>query len=344
MDLLSTPEQDQIVESVRALLAGAAPLRPIQDQAAPSNWAETALWRRMAELGWFGLGMAGAEGGVGYTIAEELLMFREIGRQVAPGPILATALAARLASLAGERSVASALLDGTLTAGLGEICGPGAGGPPLNGELVLWDSSPGGFVLVADDRAAALYEVDGLKGFQVVECMDRSVGLALASATDLTPVVTLSAGVDPIAQRAIVLAAATLAGNAEATTEMSADYAKVREQFGRPIGAFQAVQHRCADMVLRAESAWSLAVLAGLGLDESGIELPDYSVSAAKALAGTAALENARANIQNHGGMGFTAEYAAHLYLRRAHVVDQMLRPGRVHLDRVMAAQTVGCA
>jgi len=88
MDLLPTPEQEQIVESARALLAAEAPLRPLQEPTAPA-WAGTPLWRHMGELGWFGLGLGEAQGGIGYSIAEELLLFREIGRQVAPGPVLA---------------------------------------------------------------------------------------------------------------------------------------------------------------------------------------------------------------------------------------------------------------
>jgi len=108
----------------------------------------------------------------------------------------------------------------------------------------------------------------------------------------------------------------------------------VRQQFGRPIGSFQAVKHRCADMAVRAEVARSLTTFAAVALAE-GEETAPRHVAAAKVLATDAALANAADNVQNHGGMGFTWEADAHLYLKRAWLLEHALGTRAAHLDRL---------
>jgi len=131
---------------------------------------------------------------------------------------------------------------------------------------------------------------------------------------------------------ATLLAAAEAVGVAERTLEDSVEYAKVRQQFGRPIGSFQAVKHRCADMAVRAEVARSLTTFAAVALAE-GEETAPRHVAAAKVLASDAALANAADNIQNHGGMGFTWEADAHIYLKRAWLLEHALGTRAAHLD-----------
>jgi alkylation response protein AidB-like acyl-CoA dehydrogenase len=128
-----------------------------------------------------------------------------------------------------------------------------------------------------------------------------------------------------------------LAGLAEQVRDASAAYAKVRVQFGRPIGSFQAVKHRCADMALRAEAAWAQTEVAALRFAAPGAAAA-FDVAAAKVVAVDAAIRNARDNIQNHGGIGFTAEHPAHLFLKRAHVLEQQLGATRAHLRTVLTA------
>ncbi|WP_281376011.1 acyl-CoA dehydrogenase family protein, partial [Pseudonocardia pini] len=122
--------------------------------------------------------------------------------------------------------------------------------------------------------------------------------------------------------RGVVLAAAALCGVAEACRDRSAEYAKTRTQFGQPIGVFQAVKHRCAEMATRCEAAMSLTSYAALVLAEGR---PDaaFQVSSAKLVASAAAIDNAADDVQNHGGMGFTDESGAHLYVRRARLLEQ---------------------
>jgi alkylation response protein AidB-like acyl-CoA dehydrogenase len=128
---------------------------------------------------------------------------------------------------------------------------------------------------------------------------------------------------DADAARADMLAAAMLAGIAERTLAMSVDYARVRVQYGKPIGTFQAVKHRCADMAVRAEAAWAITALAAVGVDAE-LSSARFDATAALCVASGAALENARDNIQNHGAIGFTDEHSAQRYLKRAHLLTSL--------------------
>ena len=127
-------------------------------------------------------------------------------------------------------------------------------------------------------------------------------------------------------------------GIAEAERDMGARYAIDREQFGRPIGAFQAVKHRVADTAIRAEAAWSQTAVAALRVaaGEGGAQ---FQASSAKVVATDAAIRNGRDTIQNHGAIGFTAEHDAHLFLKRAHVLDHVLGDTRTHLSIVLDAE-----
>jgi alkylation response protein AidB-like acyl-CoA dehydrogenase len=135
--------------------------------------------------------------------------------------------------------------------------------------------------------------------------------------------------------RATVLVAAELAGIATATAEQSTQYGKDREQFGQPVGAFQAVKHRCADMAVRAEAATSLVRYAALAVRDG---LPDaaFHAYAARAVAARSAVENAQINVQNHGGIGFTWEHTAHRYVTRAQVRARTVGTLRDSLDGLL--------
>jgi alkylation response protein AidB-like acyl-CoA dehydrogenase len=142
---------------------------------------------------------------------------------------------------------------------------------------------------------------------------------------------------EPIGLRANVLLAARLSGLAQGACELAAAYAKVREQFGKPIGSFQAIKHRCADMLLRCEASSHLTALACLKVEARapGAEL---QVAAAKLKAAHAAHENGRAVIQVHGGLGFQAECDAHWFMKRAHVYDAAGGNMLAQASRVYAA------
>jgi alkylation response protein AidB-like acyl-CoA dehydrogenase len=326
MDLLPTPEQDEIVATVRAQLAKDFDLHQLSGRDGTDEVVDRDLWRRCAELGWFGLGLSEALGGVGYSLVEEALLFAELGAHATPGPFLPVVLGARLAALAGDAGVAARILAGEDLVALARR--DAAGGPVTvtdHGGATWW-------LLIDAGRAALVEPVD----VEPVPSIDPLVPLGRAGLGTPSEVAALDDAA-ALVLRGTVLVAAELAGIASATAAQSTEYAKDREQFGRPIGSFQAVKHRCADMAVRAEAATSLVRYASLALADAR---PDaaFHVHAARVVAGAAALDNARTNVQNHGGIGFTWEHTAHRYVTRAEVRTRTLGDRADHLGALLDA------
>jgi hypothetical protein len=243
-------------------------------------------------------------------MAEEALLFRELGRALAPGPFLGQVLAVHAAAAGDLRADLAA---GTAVAGLAE--------PTVAGERFrLIDAAGADVLAVVTADGVVLVDAGTAKDREARPGLDPSVTVEVASLDP--PAVPPAAG--ELAARGQVLVAAMLAGICEATRDESAAYAKVREQFGKPIGAFQAVKHRCADMAVRAEAAGGLTFLAALSLQAGTPDAPAL-VRLAKALAGEHAIANAADDIQNHGGTGFTADCPAHRYLARANLLATLL-------------------
>jgi alkylation response protein AidB-like acyl-CoA dehydrogenase len=317
VDLLPTAEQDEIVASVRAVL---------EDRHALGAALDETLWSAAVEQGWFAIGLPEDLGGVGYSLAEEALVFEEIGRAAAPGPFLATALAARVAAEGGAPELATELIGGARRAALAEPEGDG---------VRVTDHVGSTIALLLDDEVSLV----SLDDVEVDE--QPSIDVLVPLATAATPTSRLAVAADPAAirRRATVLVAAQLAGIAEATASQSVAYAKDREQFGQPIGGFQAVKHRCADMAVRADMASSQVRWAALAT-ERGQSDAAFHAEAAAVVAIDAALANASINIQNHGGIGFTWEHTAHRYLTRARMWAATLGGLRGHQARLLAAPT----
>jgi alkylation response protein AidB-like acyl-CoA dehydrogenase len=327
MDLLPTPEQDEIVSSVGAFLTAKLPMTRLRELQAEGAPVDDAVWRQCASLGWFGLGLDEAAGGVGYGLAEEALVFREIGRHLAPGPFLATVLAARVAS----RPQRDAILDGATRVALVDVRDATVTPDGVTGTVLLYDHPTAELGIVLVPAGAALVELTGFTELTPSPCLDPSTSVATARADELRPVAYVAAAADPVFTRGAVLAAAMASGIAEATRDLSAEHARSRVQFGRPIGVNQAIKHACTDMAVRAEAAATQTFFAAMTLDS---QRPDaaFQASSAKLVATDAALENARTTIQVHGGLGFTWEHDAHLHLKRAHVLDQILGSRHYHL------------
>ncbi|HEY1281693.1 MAG TPA: acyl-CoA dehydrogenase family protein [Acidimicrobiales bacterium] len=325
MDLLPSPEQAEIANSARSFLAAEVPMTAVRANADRPG-VDRDVWARVGALGWFGLGLDEASGGVGYGLPEEVLLFREIGRFLAPGPFVASALAARVAAAAGESTTAGAIVEGRAVVGLAE---------PFGDRYRLLDATHADLVLTVDADGAALTERSAWGDVEPAVAMDPTVELAYARAPDGPPIVVAIGRA--VAERGAVLTAAMLVGTAEATRDMSAQYAKDREQFGKPIGTFQAVKHRCADMAVRCEVTLDLTIYAALLFDAGSPDAPLH-VAAAKALAGEYAIANAFDNVQNHGGIGVTWEHDAHLFVKRAHVAASTFGGRTEQLASVLAA------
>ena len=266
-------------------------------------------------------------GGAGLSVADEALAFREYGRALLSPSLISTVLAARVAHHVGDANLLEQIREGRSRAALAVPLG-GKLDASAHGELHVFDGDECDLVVAWDRYGAALFDVaqfttGACRAPQPITGLDPSVTLALASPSDAPARFYVSAGAEPLPSWGRLLTASMLVGIAEAARDMSVEHAKTRQQFGVPIGTFQAIKHRCADMALNAEAAWSQTCYAALCLRERLAEA-EFQVAAAKLIAANAALSATAENIQVHGAMGFTAELGAHLLLKRAHLLNQV--------------------
>ncbi len=329
IDLLPTEEQQALTDAVAAFLSQELPVKRVRELTASGHGVSVSTWRRCAAQGWFGLGLPQEVGGTGYGLAEQALMFRELGRQLTPGPILGTVAAAHLAAAAGgQDELLAGLLDGRLRANLGYS-------PTGLDKVLVWHAGEAGLLVVIDSvtGTAELFDLRGIAVSEAGPSIDPAYRIGVMPRARL-PEPLYRAQTWPIVLSMTGLLAAMLCGIAEAERDMNAEYVTRRVQFGHPIGSFQAVKHRAADSAVRAESAWCQTILAllrcGAGTADAGIQ-----ISAAKVVAAEAAVLNGRDNIQNHGAIGFTAQHDAHLFLKRAQVYAAMLGEPKDHLRRL---------
>jgi alkylation response protein AidB-like acyl-CoA dehydrogenase len=280
-------------------------------------------WQEIAELGWLGLGADPEVGGAGAALVDETLVFREIGRGLVPGPILTTLASARLAQWAGSPELAAALIDGRHRVSRAVAA---AGG---EGRLLLTDPDGAGLVLFVGADSAGLYDrpddVALTPGLEDSTAMGRTAIGGLGTARVKTREQYIVAAVRRVLT---ILTSAQLAGIARATCDLATVQAKNRVQFGKPIGAFQAIKHRCADMATAAMAAENIVFFAALTAP-TGLAGSDYNALAAAALCRRAAFANARTSIQIHGAMGFSVENSAHRFVKRTHTLCTVEDLGR---------------
>jgi alkylation response protein AidB-like acyl-CoA dehydrogenase len=333
MDLTPSPEQDAVRDAIRTMLRDRMPSERVRAVLASGDPVDRPFWRQAAALGWLGLALPESAGGAGYGLPEAMLLFTELGRALVPGPWLGSVVGAH--ALAGTPQCAG-VLEGALLVALVDDPGDALGqGDTLDGEAagVLDADRVDGFVVVGSRRVR--WTASGAPGLVTTASLSmdptRRIGTVRARRV---PATVLDADASALRRTATVLVAAEAVGVAERTLEMSVEYAKVRQQFGKPIGTFQAIKHRCADMATRTEVARAVVVYAAVAVAES-VPDADAHVHGAKALATDAAIENATDNVQNHGGMGYTWESDAHLYLKRARVLEHVCGTRFAHLDAI---------
>jgi len=310
VDLTRTPDQEQIVDAAVTFLAKRLPLERLHRSADARRGEDAALWAELGELGWLGLSAPEEHGGSGLSLVEEALLFREFGRVLAPPTVVAASLAARLAGDGGRADLAHDIITGSIRLGLAIAAGTPDLTQPLSAVLHLVDAIDTPLVLLWTASGAALYERAALGAATAVAPLDETLSLETVEVRDVRPLVAVAGPALPLIGDLLV--AGLLCGIAEAARDVAVGYAKVREQFGRPIGSFQAVKHRCADMAIKAEAASAqlsfAAIVASNGTDDAR-----HQVHA-----------NARACIQLHGGMGFTADCVAHHFLKRTHALARL--------------------
>ena len=322
MSIAITEEHRALAQTVASLLtkhqsrAAARSLLVAEADARPAFWAE------LSGLGLLGLHIPEEHGGSGFGLAETLVVAEQMGRYLAPGPFVPTVIASAVLAVAGPADLRKRLLPALAD---GSVIGAAA----LGGEVTYADGAATGkagvvisghladvLLVPAGDDVLVIEKSAGGVQAEVPANVDQSrraarVRLDAAPATVLPGARGLLTGV----ARAVL--AAEAAGVAAETTEQAAEYAKIRQQFGRPIATFQAVKHHCANMLVAAELAAAATWDAGRAGTGGGDQL-SYTAAIAAVLAVPAAVSNASLNIQVHGGIGFTWEHDAHLYLRRA--------------------------
>ena len=261
---------------------------------------ERTLWHELGQSGVFSLRVPEPEGGVGLGLTGAALVFEELGRALVPGPVISTHLAATL--IAGARG-------GERVVGLIERDRE----PSLVGQLPDLDT-----LIVTDSEGIWVVDPQHLDATAVAAPLDPLTPMYLVEHLPEGENIAGPAEAERWKRDGAVLAAAMLVGVAAACTEAAVAYAKERKQFGRPIGSFQAVKHICADMLVREEVARVATYAAAVLCDGNGVGDAGRAADGARLLAGDAALANGKASIQVHGGMGYTWEVEAHLYLKRA--------------------------
>ncbi len=303
-------------ESAHALLDA-------EDEALPAFWLE------LSDLGWLGLHLPEEHGGSGYSISELVVVVEEFGRAIAPGPFVPSVIASAVIAAAATKELQTRLLPGLAV-------GTTVGAVALEGDVELRGGKARGtagvvvggglanIVLVPVGEDVAIIDCSGT-GVNVDVPKNLDPGRRAARITfDGAPAEVIAGGRRVLVDMGRLLYAAEAAGIALECTEMASEYAKVREQFGRPIGTYQAVKHHCANMLVATELATAAVWDAARAADAGGDQL-SFTAAMAAALAIPGAENNAQLNIQVHGGIGFTWEHVAHLYLRRATVIESIV-------------------
>jgi alkylation response protein AidB-like acyl-CoA dehydrogenase len=294
VDFQLTDLQEELRDTTRKLCSGRF---SIAASRAVEGRVDAAAWRDLADAGVFSLRLPEERGGLGLGCTDAAVVFDELGRGLVPGPLAWSSLAAGWGVdgiVGGVERAATATVEH-----LGDL-----------DALLVLDDEGAWAVAPGDLDATELAPLDPLTPVWQVPTLPRGERVAPSAA----------------ARRArlegAALTAAQLAGIASGVCELTVDYTRQRHQFGRPVASFQAVKHALADMLVRAEMARVQAYAAAAYLDEPSLGDPSRAVSAAKVVAADAARANGKAAVQLHGGMGMTWEVDAHLYLKRAVVLD----------------------
>jgi alkylation response protein AidB-like acyl-CoA dehydrogenase len=368
MDFALSDEQEELRRTVRAFFAETSPEPEVRRLMETPDGFDRALWRRMgSELGLQGIAVPEEYGGAGYGLVELGLVMEEAGRALVCAPLLASAVLATTVLLRSDdeearKRLLPALADGELVATVA-----------LTEDSARWDAD--GIALAARESSDG-WRLTGEKTF-VLDGTTADVVLTVARTPDGVGVFEVEGGAegltreplptfDPtrrqarleyrevpavrlrcdgwrlvadVLDRAAAALAAEQVGVAGRVLDMAVEYAKLRQQFGRPIGSFQAVKHLLADVLLEVESARAAAYFALLSADGDDPGLP-VAASLAKAFCSDACVLAASENIQVHGGIGFTWEHPAHLYLRRAKTSQLLLGDPAYH--RELLAEKIG--
>ena len=370
MNFAFSEEQEELRKTVRAFLESKSPETAVREQMETENGFDPAVWSQMGDqMGLQGLSIPEEFGGSGFGFIELGVVLEEMGRALLCAPFFSSVvLAANALLLSGDDAAKKKYLPGIAA---GETIatlattepsgkwdekgittkaeGSGSDWKITGSKMFVIDGATASLIIVGarTSKGVSLFAVDGdAKGLTrtSLSTMDQTRKQAKLefNATPATLIGTDGKGWDVLSQvfdLAAVALAAEQVGGAQKVLEMAVEYAKVRVQFGRPIGSFQAIKHKCADMLLEVESAKSAAYYGMWCAAEMNDELASVA-SLAKAYCSEAYFHAAAENIQIHGGIGFTWEHPAHLYFKRAKSSELLFGDPTYH--RELLAQRIG--
>ena len=364
MDFSFSPEQEALRAQARSFLEKRFPAARVAELALSGDGWDRASWPELAGLGWVGASIPEAQGGAGLGFLEEAVIFEELGRALYPGPYFAT-VALALPALACAPELLPLVASGSFTATLASREGGGTASRTssddvttsarcvngrwlLRGEehLVPDAASVNAFVVLArgpDGIGLFLTDRQGDRPrTRVLDTVDATRRLAHVAFEDdegrLLAAAPLAAEiVARTRRRALAALALEAVGVASHALSLGVAHAKTREQFGRPIGAYQAVSHKLADTYVEVELARSLAYWAAWCIAEAD-EKAGVAAIAAKAYAAEAAVAACERAIQIHGGMGFTWDHPLHRYYKRALWIESFDRSGTSHRAEIAHA------
>jgi alkylation response protein AidB-like acyl-CoA dehydrogenase len=370
MNFAFTDEQEELRSTVRAFLDSKSSEEAVREQMETDNGFDTAVWTQMAEqMGLQGLHIPEEYGGSGFGYVELGIVLEEMGRSLLCAPFFSSVvLAANALIHSGDEAAKKAHLPGIASgetiatlaytepsgkwdeSGITMQASGSAGSYTLTGtKMYVIDGHTANLLIVAARTGAgvSLFAVEGdAAGLTrtALSTMDQTRKQAKIEFAN-TPATLIGAEgkgwdiLSTVLDLAAVGLAAEQVGGAQKVLEMAVEYAKVRVQFGRPIGSFQAIKHKCADMLLEVESAKSAAYYGLWCASEMNDELPSVA-SLAKAYCSEAYFHATAENIQIHGGIGFTWEHPAHLYFKRAKSSELMFGDPTYHREQL--AQRIG--
>jgi alkylation response protein AidB-like acyl-CoA dehydrogenase len=320
-------DQQAIKRTAKELLAERFKMERVRELAEAGHY-DDAAWDELCELGWPGIFIGEEHGGQGLGTVELIILMEELGYALAPLPFLSNAAAGLVLDAAGSDEQKERWLPGIAS---GEACGT-LGIVKDDGEAKLVpDADSAAVILLLGHDGARIVE-RGEADVEPVETMDTTRRYARVQGGDAGE--PLEGDRIPGISRAAVAVAAELTGICQRAMEMAVEYARDRKQFGRPIGSYQAVSHRCAQMLLETEGARSASYYAAWCGDAEPETLP-LAACMAKAYASDAGWGVCTSALQVHGGIGFTWEHDLHFFLKRAKVDGMLYGSAREHRDAV---------
>ncbi len=320
-------EQAEIKDTAKQFLASRFKPDVVRELAEVSRY-DDALWTEVSELGWPGIAIDEEFGGQGLGMVELIVLCEELGFACAPLPFLANAAAGIAIESAGSDAQKEQYLPGIAS---------GAGRGAIGDDAVVLDAEGAEvIVLFGADGPRLLPAADApLEPLDLIDQTRRYSRLTAGEGE------SLPGDAEAASSRMVVAVAAELVGIGQRAMDMAVEYAKEREQFGRPIGAYQGVSHACAKMLYDVEEARSLTYAAAWAADAEPESLP-MAAAMAKARASEAAWDVCKASIQVHGGIGFTWEHDLHFLLKRARADAQLFGTAGQHKERVASLSGLG--